>query len=107
MDPIVEQYNQKLSTHLQYIQLVSDACKKRCEQLRDEAEAKIKALNPPSDEATMKIKVELKAKLDQTIQEFVKEMKKSFYNNLEALEEINRQKEKLYLEQIEDLITNL
>jgi len=107
MDQITEKYAQKLNTHLQYIQLVSDACKKRCEQLRDEAEIKIKAINPPNEEASTHVKLELKAKLNQTIQEFVKEMKKSFYNNLEALEEINRQKEQLYLEQIEDLITNL
>jgi len=49
----------------------------------------------------LKIKVELKANLDKVIKEFVLEMKKSFYNNLSALEEINKQKEKLYLSEIE------
>jgi hypothetical protein len=97
-----ENYQQQIQKYLDYIRVVSEACQKRCDELRMEAEKKIAALNGNNSDEELKIKIQLKKDLDQMIEEFDKEMRKSFGNSLVTLEEIYRQKELLYLNKIEE-----
>lgn len=101
MAKIEENYQEQAKKYLNYIQIVSEACQKRNDELRQQAETKIQALNGQNKDEEIKIKVQLKKDLDQVIEDFEKEMRKSFGSNLTILEEIYRQKEIIYLNQIE------
>ena len=96
-----QNYDQQIQKHLDYIRMVSEACRQKCEQLKVDAEKQIAAINKPGSEDEIKVKVQLKKDLDKVVEEFEKEMRRSFINNLTELEEIYRQKELIAIAIIE------
>jgi hypothetical protein len=100
MDKITEQYQQEANKQLQYIEAVSQAFQQRCQQLKESAEAALSKIPAEAIAQQNNIKLQLKKDLNQTLSEFEKEMRRSFGNNLLALEAIYHQKELLDIEQL-------
>lgn len=107
MDQLTTQYQQTAQKQFQYMEAVYSAFQKKCMELRDIAEKNIAALDNKAtnfEEQQNNIKVKLKAELDQTLQQYETEMRKSFTKNLDELEVIYRQKEIERLADIERMI---
>jgi hypothetical protein len=101
---IDEKYNQAAQTQMQYIENVSIAFRQKCDDLRMTVEGQISTLDPKSPDQTNQanlLKLKFKQDLDLVVEQYEKEMKRSFGNSLIALEEIYRQKELLRLSEIE------
>lgn len=110
MDQLTTQYQQTAQKQFQYMEAVNSAFQKRCIELRDLADQAIAALDSKAanfEEQQTNIKVKLKADLDQTLQQYEAEMRKSFTKNLDELEVIYRQKEIERLADIERMILSL
>lgn len=107
MDQLTTQYQQTAQKQFQYMESVNAAFQKRCMELRDIADKSIIALDSKAadfEDQQVKIKVKLKTDLDQVLQQYETEIRKSFSKNLDELEVIYRQKEVERLADIEKII---
>jgi len=96
MDPISDQYNQESQKQLSYIETVGQAFYSQCEKLKNEAEKQIAALNPADtnrQDQENRIKLKLKQDLKLVLDQFEKELLRSFGIGLVELEKIYHQKE--------------
>ncbi len=107
MDQLTTQYKQTAQKQFQYMESINAAFQQRCMELRVMAEKSIAALDSQTvdfEDQQIKIKVKLKTDLDQVLQQYETEMRKSFSKNLDELEVIYRQKEVERLADIEKII---
>ncbi|MGL5831376.1 MAG: hypothetical protein ACRCZE_04485 [Candidatus Altimarinota bacterium] len=104
MDKITEQYQQEANKQFNYIDLVSQAFQKKCQQLKEQAEAALAKIPAEAKDQQNLIKLQLRKDLNQVLSEFEKEMRRSFGNNLMALEAIYHQKELIDMEQLTRLL---
>lgn len=98
MDQLTINYNQAAQKQLQHIELVSQAFKDQCQKLKNEAEQRIAGIDktlPPAQAQDLenRYKLKLKQDLKQVLNEYEKELNRSFGIGLVELENIYRQKE--------------
>jgi len=104
VNQINQQYTQAAQSQMQHIENVSTAFRQKCEELKAATEKQIAALDPKNPDSVNQsnlIKLKFKQDLDVVVEQYEREMKRSFGNSLMALEEIYRQKELLKLQEIE------
>lgn len=104
MDKITEQYQQEAGKQFKYIDAVSQAFQRRCQQLKEQAEYALGKIPAEAKDQQNQIKLQLKKDLNQTLSEFEKEMRRSFGSNILALEAIYHQKELVDMEQLTRLL---
>jgi hypothetical protein len=106
MDQITIAYNQSAQKQLQHIEYVSQAFRQQCEKLKNETEQRIAAIDKTQPAATVqdlenRFKLKLKQDLKQVLNEYEKELHRSFGIGLVELEKIYRQKEMERMAQME------
>lgn len=104
MDPISQKYQNASQGEMDYIEKVTQAFQTQCEQLRTQTEQKISALDPNlanrQDQENL-FKLELKRSLDKLVEEYEKEIKRSFIKSIVSLEDIYHEKELIRLAELE------
>lgn len=98
---IDDKYKQTAQSHLQYIENVSEAFQQKCKSLKVAVEKEISALDAKNLDQINLLKLKFKRDLDLVVEQYEKEMKRSFGKSLIVLEEIYRQKELLRMSEIE------
>jgi hypothetical protein len=109
MDSVSQKYQAASQQEMDYIEKVTQAFSNKCEELKTQTEQKIAALDtkdPDFKNKENQLKLELKRALDKMVDEYEKEVKKSFRLSIVGLEEIYHQKELMRLQEIEKEILN-
>lgn len=104
MDQITENYNQAAQKQFQHIEAVSLAFRSQCEKLKVETEQKIAALDqtkPESKDLENHLKLDLKRNLKIVLDQYEKELRRSFGVSLSEMENIYRLKEEQRLDEID------
>lgn len=110
MDEISLKYQQTAQNQLNHIEDVARAFQQKCQELKDEAEQKINALDPNSpdlQDKTNHLKLELKEALNTVLAQLEHELKRSFGIGLLELEDIYHQKELQSMKTLEQEILAL
>lgn len=95
MDQITEQYNQAAQKQFSYIEAISQAFRTQCEKLKNETEQQIATLDqtkPESTDQANHLKLKLKRDLKIVLDQYEKELRRSFGIGLTELESIYCQK---------------
>ncbi len=110
MDEISLQYQQEAQKQTQHMEAVIEAFYKQCDFLKNEAEKAIAALDtalPDRQNQENRIKLKLKKDLQTVLEQFEKELKRSFGLGLVDLENIYHKKEVQKMAEIELEISKL
>ncbi|MCC7432419.1 hypothetical protein IT412_02740 [Candidatus Peregrinibacteria bacterium] len=110
MDQITEKYQSTAQQQLDHSEAVFQAFQNKCNELKALIEKEISALDktkPDYQNQVNLLKLKLKQDLDLVVKQFEKEIKRSFGKNLEALELIYKEKEKMRLQEIEQAVLTM
>lgn len=102
--PIQQKYQEEIQSQVKKFEQKFEQFKQSCLELQNSTDQQISALDKAdatSAEKEIDLKVELKKQLDLRLQQFELEMRRSFGDNLSALEEIYNQNNQNKLEQLE------
>ena len=96
MDEISQQYATAAQGQLSHIENVSRAFQQKCQELKDQTEQEINALDKDSPDLQIKtnqLKLTLKENLQTVLTQLERELKRSFGIGIVELEKIYHQKE--------------
>jgi hypothetical protein len=110
MDQLTAKYTATAQAQLDHSEAVFQAFQKRCLELKTATENSINTLDKNLSDYQNQVnllKLKLKQDLDVIVEQFEKEIKRSFGKNLEALEQIYKEKEVQRLQEIEQAVLTM